>query len=340
MLKRKMVFHNLVNHSIAAYFAAIEIHNKPNISYRYETVALLLINAWELILKAFIRKKIKMRSIFAEDGHTISLEKALKYVYDYLNIQKSNSFLAVRENILLIEGYRNNAVHFYNELLESCIFALIARCALNFVEFLREQFSKDIMESDGLFIMPLGFKLPFRPEDFLSKKASCTESSKEAQAFINSIVTVIESLNQQGVEESVVLGFDVYLQSVKKVTNSDLLVAITSKDEAEVTIAKVTNIRLSNDPTAQVVSLSDKEIFATWKHTYQELADWCRKNISDFKQNKIFNDVMRNIESDPQCVYRRRLNVKSTKSAAQKFYSDFALDEVKRLYEEARARAS
>ena len=50
MAKRKMVQNNLLKNSIAAYFAAIEIHNKPNFSYRYETTTLLMMNAWELIL--------------------------------------------------------------------------------------------------------------------------------------------------------------------------------------------------------------------------------------------------------------------------------------------------
>ncbi len=43
-----------MKNSIATYFAAIEIHNKPNISYRYETVTLLMMNAWELVLKTYI----------------------------------------------------------------------------------------------------------------------------------------------------------------------------------------------------------------------------------------------------------------------------------------------
>ena len=49
MSNRKMVLINLLRNSIEAYFAAIEIHNKPNMYYRYETVSLLLINAWELL---------------------------------------------------------------------------------------------------------------------------------------------------------------------------------------------------------------------------------------------------------------------------------------------------
>ena len=45
MAKRRMVQHNLIKNSIAAYFAAAEFHNKPGIPYRYETVTLLIMNA-------------------------------------------------------------------------------------------------------------------------------------------------------------------------------------------------------------------------------------------------------------------------------------------------------
>ena len=57
------ISYTFIKNSIAAYFAAIEIHNKPNITYRYETVTLLLMNAWELALKSFIRKYIKKHRI-------------------------------------------------------------------------------------------------------------------------------------------------------------------------------------------------------------------------------------------------------------------------------------
>ena len=68
---------NLLKNSIAAYFAAIEIHNKPNFCYRYETTTLLLMNAWELMLKGFVKKYIKTKSIFTRDGHTISIDKEI-----------------------------------------------------------------------------------------------------------------------------------------------------------------------------------------------------------------------------------------------------------------------
>ena len=42
----------LAEKSLQAAVAAIEIYNKPNFSYREEAFALLMSNAWELLLKA------------------------------------------------------------------------------------------------------------------------------------------------------------------------------------------------------------------------------------------------------------------------------------------------
>ena len=86
---------------------------------------------------------------------------------------------------MLIENYRNHVTHFYCEELEPYIFMLVARSVLNYVDFIKLYFGKDIMTDEGLFIMPLGFKLPFRPEDFLSNNVARYASSEETKKFIN-----------------------------------------------------------------------------------------------------------------------------------------------------------
>ena len=95
--------------------------------------------------------------------------------------------------------------------------------------------------------MPLGFKLPFRPEDFLSRKAPAYTSTEEAKRFIDKVINVIEDLDKQGVEDSIVLGFEVYMQSIKKVKNSDLIVAITqSENEADAIVTIPKRLRISS----------------------------------------------------------------------------------------------
>jgi hypothetical protein len=50
-VRKPNVSKRLVENSISAMFGAIEIHNKPIFSYRYETSVILFINARELLLK-------------------------------------------------------------------------------------------------------------------------------------------------------------------------------------------------------------------------------------------------------------------------------------------------
>jgi hypothetical protein len=292
-----------------------------------------MMNAWELALKAYVKKYIKNRSIFTQDGQTISADKALDYVNEHRNSIKANSFTAIKKNIDEIEKYRNNIAHFYCEQLEPYIFMLVARSALKYGDFMKTQFSKDVMVDEGLFIMPLGFKLPFKPEDFLSDKAANYAASEETKCFIQDIVTVIRSLKEAGIEDSIVLGFDIYLESVKKASNSDILAAITTIDAANATFAKVTNAKFSTDPNAQIFNMSDQEFRAIWKYTHAELLTWCKENISDFKQGIIFNKIKKQLKSDINCVYTRRLDSKNSKSASQDFYTDFALERIKEEYE-------
>lgn len=328
MGKRNMVQANLIKNSIAAYFAAIELHNKPNISYRYETVVVLLINAWELALKAYIRKYIKKRSINEPNGHTISLEKALAYVAEDINSRNPNGFSAIKANIEKVEEYRNKIVHFYCVSLDPFVFMLVARLALNYVEFIKEHFSRDIMDIDKLFILPLGFKLPFRPTDFLTKNNARFSSSPEAQEFINGIIATTQVLKNEGIEESIVLGFEVYLESVKKAKNSDILAAITTVDEADVKVARPISINVSDDPSAQMVQLSDSDFRATWKYNHTQLVALCREKITGFKVDKHFNSIKAQIKNDVKYVYKRRLDSQNSNSSSQDFYTDLAVQKI------------
>jgi hypothetical protein len=60
----------LVEKATQAAVASIEVYNKPGFKYREETFAILMLNAWELLLKARILKenKNKLRSIEVWDS--------------------------------------------------------------------------------------------------------------------------------------------------------------------------------------------------------------------------------------------------------------------------------
>ena len=66
MSKRNHLYVSLIDKSLSSMLSAIELYNKPDFSYREEAFAILAVNAWELLLKAFILRssKYNTRSIY------------------------------------------------------------------------------------------------------------------------------------------------------------------------------------------------------------------------------------------------------------------------------------
>jgi len=336
MAKRILILKNLIKNSVSAFFAAVEIHNKPNIQYRYEAVTLLMMNAWELALKAYIRKRIKTLSIFTEENKTISASKALKAVYDHQNSIKAKSFDAIKANIEKIQIYRDSITHFYCTNLEPAIFMLIAKSSINYVEFINKSFGLNIIESSRLFIMPIGFKLPFNPEDFLSKKSYQNIASPEGIAFLKDIIQTTKNLKDEGVEESVVIGFNINLESVKNCTNSDILAAITAKDQADMNISQERSIKISDKPGTHETTLSENEIRKIWAYPHKEVISWCKNNINGFKVSKKFNAIKRRLADEGnKYIYKRYLDTNNPHSPSQNFYSELALHKIKDEFEKS-----
>ncbi len=166
----------------------------------------------------------------------------------------------------------------------------------------------------------------------MSKKAVSSVYSEEAKKFIEKIIKVVQDLKDQNIEESVVLGFSVYMESVKKISNSDLLVAITSLDEADAKFVKVSKFQLVNNPNAQKVYLSDEEIINKYPLTYNDVFVKCKEQIPGFKQNNEFYDIMRKLKQNPTFSYQRKLNPISKKTSTTFLYSEKIIDEIKKEY--------
>ena len=74
---------DLTDKSIQAAVAAIEIYNKPNFSYREEAFALLMTNAWELLLKA--------KWLFDREDVEASLHQTIKDHHGNLQVKAGRS---------------------------------------------------------------------------------------------------------------------------------------------------------------------------------------------------------------------------------------------------------
>ena len=234
----------LLDASQAALFAGIEIHNKPNIAYRYPTATILIFNAWELALKAYVYQYIGKKKIYEADGkHTIPLSKALVLVRDHVNAaEKNKKFMAVAENIFQLNEYRCSNIHFAEGALDPVVFMLLAKAVLNYDAFVKKYFNKDISKEDNLIILPIGLKLPFDPIDYLKQNFAGAQND-----FVNAVIQSIRELDGAGVEDSIVVGFSLITDKVKNIKNADIIAALTN-EEGAVPLQRA--IRYTDDPNA------------------------------------------------------------------------------------------
>ena len=240
--------------------SAIEIHNKPAINYRYEIVILLALNAWELILKAYIYKYHKKVKIFKKDGTSKPFLDCVSFIHSQLQ----NDFILMKENLERLYEYRNNVAHFYSEKLDIVIFALLKKNIEFFQNFTLRYFNIDLSSESDLVLLPIGFKKPYSPFDFLSNKTAVSTSSFEVKQFIKSIIDSTKRLDQEGIQDSILADFKVNLINEKRTKNADIIAGINNKTETGIDITVVNpsaTFQITDDPDANKVILTrDKGI--------------------------------------------------------------------------------
>lgn len=252
--KRKPpVAKSLVKNSISAMFSAIEIHNKPVIEYRYETVVLLILNSWELLLKGYLYKFHKDIRIFQKDGKTKSFENCLHIT----NSKKGKGFNVAKENLESMYFYRNRVAHFYVEELNFIIYSLIAKNIVFYSNFLFENFEINLSKTSDLVLLPIGFKRPISPQDYLSNSSANQNSSKEVKEFINTITNASRRLNEAGIEETIFVDFKMNLVNVNRTTNADIIAGIDNTKENELVF------NVSKAPKKIIASKNGEEIVVT-----------------------------------------------------------------------------
>lgn len=229
----------LVANSESAMLSAIEIFNKPRISYRDEVTVVLLVNSYELLLKAILRDAGK--SVFypkkrGERYLTVSLDDCVKRIHT-AKLWKGLDGKAIAANLLSLAEYRNRAIHFYNSAdLATLVYYLMQQAVVNYRDLLLGAFNRDISNEMTWQLLPLGATAP--PEDVAFLDPSPKRPAvQEAQEFIDHLRKRFEAVEKsQGDTGRVLTVYDVHMQSVKKYGSRDLRVGVDQGADGRIVI--------------------------------------------------------------------------------------------------------
>src|SRR5581483_10955721 len=173
---------SLLDKAIDAAVGAIEIYNKPAFRYREESFAVLMLTAWELLLKARIlkenhnriasievwerkttkagepSKKLTPKRNRAGNPMTIGILAAAEVVRQY---PKNPIDQRGMENLALLMEIRDNAIHFHNagRGLQKRVQEIGSAALRNFSFAAREWFGRNLSEYD-FALMPFAFESP------------------------------------------------------------------------------------------------------------------------------------------------------------------------------------
>jgi hypothetical protein len=190
---------DLAQKSIQAAISGIEIYNKPNFLYREEAFALLMTNAWELLLKAkwVLDHQEAPESLYVPvddkmgGGHKLNrsgnpLSHSLTYLTAKLVEDKDSGFeRASHDNILALIEIRDNAVHLINKdlYLGRRILEIGTGSLRNYLYLAAEWFQLDF-SAYNFFLMPLSFYHGFETAEPVTR-ASYPEQIRKLIDYID-----------------------------------------------------------------------------------------------------------------------------------------------------------
>jgi hypothetical protein len=305
----------LLDKSIAAMTAAIEVINKPKFEYREEVYLMLCVNAWELMLKAkwlsfngnnekSLYVKIQPRNkdgrpskreVYKKNRCGNPLTHEITHVINQIDAKIGAVDVNVKNNLMALVEARDNCIHFYNS--SANIDKIIREIGLanikNYILQVQEWFG---VSPESLCDYLLTISIISTPAS-----TQALLGNIEEQQFINYILK-LSGQQKQDSEKSVALTLDI---KFNKSSNPGSIPIEITKTGA---VAKI--------------ELTDEQIRDKYPHTYTEMIALFKARYSNFKVDSKFRALKVKIISDEKFSKIRMLDPLKPKSNNKTFYNN------------------
>jgi hypothetical protein len=336
---RPPAYQALVDKSRAACIAAVETYNRPSAHYREENFAILMINAWELLLKARIvrENRGKLSSVYARDSvrlkngkhgkrkkvrltrygspHTIGIVEARNIVQGY---KKDNLEEVAAANVTALLDIRDHATHFVasNINLRNTLAELSLAAVRNYIVASQKWFRVTYADLN-LAAVPISFSLNQNRLEAVAKSTPV-----EVARFLAHVKSEESRLSSTPSEYvySVVVNFDI----IRKSADGAIPIKIAALGE----VAQIT------------VSIDDDKLPPGMTWSFKDLVAKLKKRYSNFVQDNEFYKIKREIESNKSLCHERRLVPSNKNSPKTRFYNPNIIFEFDKYYTQKISRVS
>jgi hypothetical protein len=308
-----------VDKSIGAALSAIEIYNKPDFKYREETFAILMINAWELLLKAKIVKENKssLKSIYVHVNKIGKNGNKLATLIPDLNRSGNPKTIGlpkclsiclqppidlnpiIKENIFVLMEIRDTAIHFQHDdkFLSKKVFEIGTASLKNYLTLITDWFEYDL-SIYNFFLMPMTFF-----HDFEAIRSFSVNSNKEQIENLLKYISTKEKESPSDENREYNISLQLETKFIKSTSTDSLLV------------------NYSTDSEAIQINIKEEDSLKNYPFDYDRLTEMLRDRYSDFKSNQKYHLVRKPLKSVKKYCKTRLLDPNNAKSPKKDWYS-------------------
>ncbi|MEA1947117.1 MAG: DUF3644 domain-containing protein, partial [Thermodesulfobacteriota bacterium] len=213
----------------------------------------------------------------------------------------------VLKNLEIITEIRDNAIHFLNKdfELKKKVHEIGTANLKNYLHLVRQWFGVDLSQYQ-LFLMPIAFLQNITS----AKGVNINSAERNLLSYVNDI--------EKSVNDDVSNDFNLSLDVDIKVRR------VSEKEEM--------TVRLSNDPDAIKIYLSEEDIREKYPWDYKILTTRLRKRYPNFVVNQMYHKIRKSLEKLKKYCNPRYLDPGNPKSSKKNFYNPNIFKEFDKHY--------
>lgn len=223
------MYQQLIKRSLDAFTLALEVYNRPSLCNRVEAFTIMMVNAWELFLKAEILDAFGEEKVFYQNGKSISISDALP-----LRIQSNDP---VKRNIDTLILLRDQATHLLIPELQPQLSRLFQANVFNYQDRYRKQMGNSPLAGQSVGMLSLVIDGP-APEIGVIKENYGVLTATEVDKFIKAFEDTSRELNSDKFSISI----EYMLALVRNPNKSDLVLSTGEQGQKAVIITQAKNL--------------------------------------------------------------------------------------------------
>ncbi|MDO6544728.1 DUF3644 domain-containing protein [Photobacterium sanguinicancri] len=219
----------LIKRSHDAFTLALEVYNRPTLGNRVEAFTIMMVNAWELMLKSELAKSEGAASIFKEGEFSISIRESLCKLMD--------SSDNVSKNLETLIDLRDQAIHLLIPELQPQLSRLFQATVLNYQKRYKQIMGNSPLAGQSVGLLSLIVD-GCEPEVAVIKENYGEMTANQVKSFLGKFTQMTRECDSDEFSISV----DYKLALTKKASDSDLSLSLSDGGE------KAIIIRETKDP--------------------------------------------------------------------------------------------